>query len=79
MKWQKRDNRDYRKKPFSELLIERIAEEPFPAELWQRAADSLPANRQRQRIRMAIAVGIGVLVGMVLMYFLSPHERWIRF
>lgn len=79
MEQQKGDNRDYVKKAFSELLIECMAEEPFPAELWQRAADSLPANRQRQRIRMAIAVGIGVLVGTVLMYFLSSPERWIRF
>lgn len=70
MKWQKRDNRDYRKKTFSELLIERIAEEPFPAGLWQRAADSLPANRRRQCIRTAIAVGIGVPVGAVLMHFI---------
>lgn len=64
--------------PFSEQLVESIANKPFTAEHWQQCADSFPENKQRQLKQTAIAVAIGVVIGAVLMHFLSSPERWIR-
>ena len=76
---QKKTNEQNRKeKSFSEQLVESIANEPFTAEHWQRCADSFPKNKRRQRKRTTIAIAIGVVIGAVLMHFLSSPERWIR-
>lgn len=76
---QKKTSEQNRKgKSFSEQLVESIANKPFTAEHWQQCADSFPENKQRQRKQIAIAVAIGVVIGAVLMHFLSSPERWIR-
>ena len=65
--------------PFSEQLRQSIINQPCdPADLWGRAADSYPQNRRKQRIRIAIAVVVGILIGALVMHFLSSPERWIR-
>ena len=65
--------------PFSEQLRQSIINQPCdPADLWGRAADSFPHNKRKQRIRTTIAVVVGVVIGAVLMHFLSSPERWIR-
>ena len=76
---QKQTSKQNRKeKSFSEQLVESIANKPFTAEHWQRCADSFPENKQRQQRRRAIAIAIGVVIGAMLMHFLSSPERWIR-
>ena len=65
--------------PFSEQLRQSIINQPYDlATLWGRAADSFQQNKRKQRISIAIAVAIGVVIGAVLMHFLSSPERWIR-
>ena len=65
--------------PFSEQLRQSIINQPYDlANLWGRAADSFPQSKRKQRIRIAIAVAIGVIIGTLVMYFLSSPERWIR-
>ena len=65
--------------PFSEQLRQSIINQSCsPADLWGRAADSFPQNKRKQRIRIAVAVVVGVVIGAVLMHFLSSPERWIR-
>ena len=65
--------------PFSEQLRQSIINQPCdPADLWGRAADSFSKNKRKRRICTAIAVAIGVVIGAVLMHFLSSPERWIR-
>ena len=65
--------------PFSDQLRERSINQPCsPADLWGRAADSIPQNKRKQRIRTVIAVVVGVIIGALAMYFLSSPERWIR-
>ena len=65
--------------PFSEQLRQSIINQPCDlATLWGRAADSFPQNKRKQRIRFAIAVAVGVIVGALVMHFLSSPERWIR-
>ena len=78
MEQKKTSEQNRKEKSFSEQLVESIANEPFTAEHWQRCADSFPQNKQRQRRRRAIAISIGVVIGAVLMHFLSSPERWIR-
>ena len=65
--------------PFSEQLRQSIINQPYDlASLWGRAADSFPENKRKQRIRTTIAVVIGVVIGALVMHFLSSPERWIR-
>ena len=65
--------------PFSEQLRQSILNQPCDlATLWGRAADSFPKNKRKQRIRIAIAVAVGVVLGALVMHFLSSPERWIR-
>ena len=65
--------------PFSEQLRQNIINQPCDlASLWGRAADSFPQNKRKQRIRIAIAVAVGVIIGALVMHFLSSPERWIR-
>lgn len=78
MEHKKTNEQNRKEKSFSEQLVESIANKPFTAEHWQRCADSFPENKQRQRKRRAIAVAIGVVIGAMLMHFLSSPERWIR-
>ena len=78
MEQKKHQKQNQEQLPFSEQLVESIANKPFTAEHWQQCADSFPENKQRQRKQIAIAVAIGVVIGAVLMHFLSSPERWIR-
>ena len=78
MEHKKTNEQNRKEKSFSEQLVESIANKPFTAEHWQRCADSFPENKQRQRERRAIAVAIGVVIGAMLIHFLSSPERWIR-
>ena len=65
--------------PFSEQLRQSIINQPCdPADMWGRAADSFPQNKRKQRIRIAVAVVVGVVIGALVMHFLSSPERWIR-
>ena len=65
--------------PFSEQLRQNIINQPCDlADLWVRAADSYPQNRRKQRIRTTIAVVVGVVIGALVMHFLSSPGRWIR-
>ena len=65
--------------PFSEQLRQNIINQPCDlASLWGRAADSFPQNKRKQRIHIAIAVAVGVIIGALVMHFLSSPERWIR-
>ncbi len=65
--------------PFSEQLRQSIINQPNDlASLWGRAADSFPQNKRKQRIHIAIAVIVGVIIGALVMHFLSSPERWIR-
>lgn len=79
MEQKKHQKQSQEQLPFSELLRQSIINQPCdPATLWGRAADSFPQNKRKQHIRIAIAVAIGVVIGAVLMHFLSSPERWIR-
>ena len=65
--------------PFSEQLRQSIINQPFDlAVLCGRAADSFPKNKRKRRICTAIAVAVGVIIGALVMHFLSSPERWIR-
>lgn len=65
--------------PFSEQLRQSVINQPYdPANLWDRAADSFSQSKRKQRIRTAIAVVVGVVIGALVMHFLSSPERWIR-
>ena len=71
--------KDSQEKIHSDNLIQHMMSQPCdPAELWGRAADSFPKNKRKQRIRIAIAVAVGVVLGALVMHFLSSPERWIR-
>lgn len=64
---------------FSEQLRQSIINQPCDlASLWGRAADSFPQNKRKQRIHITIAVVVGVIIGALVMHFLSSPERWIR-
>ena len=79
MEQKKQQKQSQEQLPFSEQLRQSIINQPYDlASLWGRAADSFPQNKRKQRIRIAIAVAIGVVIGAVLMHFLSSPERWIR-
>ena len=79
MEQMKKQEQNQEQLPFSEQLRQSIINQPCNlASLWGRAADSFPQNKQRQRKQIAIAVAIGVVIGAVLMHFLSSPERWIR-
>ena len=78
MEQKKHQEQSQEQLPFSEQLVESIANKPFMAEHWQQCADSFPENKQRQRKQIAIAVAIGVIIGALAMHFLSSPERWIR-
>ena len=65
--------------PFSGQLRQSIINQPCDlASLWGRAADSFPQNKRKQRTRTSIAVVLGVVIGALVMHFLSSPERWIR-
>lgn len=65
--------------PFSEQLRQSIINQPYDlAVLWGRAADSFQQNKRKQRILIAIAVAVGVIIGALVIHFLSSPERWIR-
>ena len=65
--------------PFSEQLRQSIVNQPLDlAVLWGRAADSFPQNKRKQRTRTTIAVAVGIIIGALVMHFLSSPERWIR-
>ena len=65
--------------PFSEQLRQSIINQPYDlAVLWGRAADSFPQNKRKQRFCITIAVVVGVIIGALVMHFLSSPERWIR-
>ena len=77
---QKKDQEKQKKQlPFSEQLRQSIINQPCdPADLWGRAADSFPQNKRKQRTRTTIAVAVGIIIGALVMHFLSSPERWIR-
>ena len=65
--------------PFSEQLRRSIINQPCDtADLWGRAADSFPQSKRKHRIHITIAVVVGVIIGALVMHFLSSPERWIR-
>ena len=65
--------------PFSEQLRQSIINQPCDtADLWGRAADSFPQSKRKHRIHITIAVVVGVIIGALVMHFLSSPERWIR-
>lgn len=65
--------------PFSEQLRQSIINQPYDlASLWGRTADSFPQNKRKQRIRTTIMVVVSILIGALVMHFLSSPERWIR-
>ena len=65
--------------PFSEQLRQSIINQSCDlAALWGHAADSFPQNKRKQRIRTTIAVVVGVVIGALVMHFLSSPGRWIR-
>lgn len=35
-------------------------------------------SKHKQRFRIAIAVVVGIIIGALVMHFLSSPERWIR-
>ena len=79
MEQKRRQKQSQEQLPFSEQLRQSIINQPCdPADLWDRAADSFPQNKRKQRISIAIAVVVGVVIGALVMYFLSSLERWIR-
>ncbi len=79
MEQKKHPEQNQEQLPFSKQLRQSVINQPCnPSDLWGRAADSFPQNKRKQRIRIAIAVAIGVVIGAVLMHFLSSPERWIR-
>lgn len=64
---------------FSEQLRQSIINQALDlADIWGRAADSFPQNKRKQRIRTTIAVVVGMVIGALVMHFLSSPERWIR-
>ena len=77
---QKKHQRQHQEQlPFSEQLRQNIINQPCDlASLWGRAADSFPQNKRKQRTRTAIAVAVGIIIGALVMHFLSSPERWIR-
>ena len=71
--------KDSQEKKYSDNLIKQMMSQPCdPADLWGRAADSFPQNKRKQRISIAIATVVGVIIGALVMHFLSSPERWIR-
>ena len=79
MEQKKHQKQNQEQLPFSEQLRQSVINQPYdPANLWDRAADSFPQNKCKQRIRIAIAVVVGVIIGTLVMHFLSSPERWIR-
>ena len=64
---------------FSEQWRQSIINHPCdPADLWGCAADSFSKNKRKQRIRTTITFVVGVIIGALVMHFLSSPERWIR-
>ena len=79
MEQQKHQEQNQEQLPFSEQLRQSIINQSCsPADLWGRAADSFHENKRKQRIRTVIAVVVGVIIGALVMHFLSSPERWIR-
>ena len=79
MEQKKHQKQDQEQFPFSEQLRQSIINQPYDlANLWGRAADSFPQIKRKLRIRTTIAVVVGVIIGALVMYFLSSPERWIR-
>ena len=75
----KQQTKDSQEKIHSDNLIRQMMRQPCDlAALWGRAADSFPQNKRKQRIHIAIAVVVGIVIGALVMYFLSSPERWIR-
>ena len=79
MEQKKHQKQNQEQLPFSEQLRQSIINQPCdPADLWGRAADSFPQNKRKQRIRTTIAFVVGVVIGALVMHFLSSPGRWIR-
>ena len=76
---QDRQPNDSQKSRHSDNLIKQMMDQPCdPADLWGRAADSFPQNKRKQRTRTTIAVVVGIIIGALVMHFLSSPEPWIR-
>ena len=79
MEQKKHQNQNQEQLSFSEQLRQSIINQSCNfADLWGRAADSFPQNKRKQRIRTTIAVVVGVVIGALVMHFLSSPGRWIR-
>ena len=79
MEQKKHQQQSQEQLPFSEQLRQSIINQPCDlTSLWGRAADSFPENKRKQSIRIVIAVVVGVIIGALVMHFLSSPERWIR-
>ena len=79
MEQMKHQKQNQEQLPFSEQLRQSIINQPYDlASLWGRTADSFPQNKRKQRTRTTIAVVVGVVIGALVMHFLSSPERWIR-
>ena len=67
---------DSQEKKHSDNLIKQMMSQPCDlATLWGRAADSFPQNKRKQRIRITVAVVVGIIIGALVMHFLSSPER----
>ena len=79
MEQKKHQKQNQEQLSFSEQLWQSIINQPCNlSDLWGRAADSFPQNKRKQRIRTTIAVAVGIIIGALVMHFLSSPERWIR-
>ncbi len=79
MEQQKHQNPSQEQLPFSEQLRQSIINQPYDlAVLWCLATDSFPQNKRKQHIRATIAIVVGIIIGALVMHFLSSPERWIR-
>ena len=71
--------KDSQEKKYSDNLIKQMMSQPCDlAALWGRAADSFHENKRKQHIRITVALAVGVIIGALVMHFLSSPERWIR-
>ena len=79
MEQKKHPEQNQEQLPFSEQLRQSFINQPYDlAVLWGRAADSFPQNKRKQRTRTTIMVVVSILIGALVMHFLSSPERWIR-
>jgi hypothetical protein len=79
MKHKKHQNQSREQLSFSEQLRQSVVNKPCEfAKLWGCAGDSFIENKRKQRIYTTIEIVVGVIIGALVVHFLSSPERWIR-